>query len=382
MQRPNGARWAIALALGLRQGEVAGLRWADVDLETRSLRIQGMRPRPVYGHGCGGRCGRKAGFCPRRHRLNPEVGDAKSQAGRRVVGFPEELVQLLVAHRSAQTSRGEGWQPPQEGGWGFASAMGSPLSLKSHYRDWKALLRAAGVPDGRLHDARHTAATVLLVLGVPERTVMSVMGWSSTAMAARYQHVTTRFVVMWPTESAACCRRSQRVSTMPIETIIETRPGLLRGRKGPPGVFPGGSGGGCGIRTRTLAPNPLSKSASLASLVVPPGVRGAGEPGVPASGADGGEGRQLRPELRPAPAPAVIPAPGCKWDSVDPKRGQSALTRTWLERVDESSVAALLYFAAVRRGVLRALVGRLTRPPVTGKCSPAGSLSRGPQTPR
>ena len=44
--------------------------------------------------------------------------------------------------------------------------------------------------DGRLHDARHTAATVLLVLGVPERTVMGIMGWSSTAMAARYQHVT------------------------------------------------------------------------------------------------------------------------------------------------------------------------------------------------
>ena len=41
-----------------------------------------------------------------------------------------------------------------------------------------------------MHDARRTAATVLLVLGVPERTVMSVMGWSSTAMAARYQHVT------------------------------------------------------------------------------------------------------------------------------------------------------------------------------------------------
>ena len=45
-------------------------------------------------------------------------------------------------------------------------------------------------PPGRLHDARHTAATVLLVLGVPERTVMGIMGWSSTAMAARYQHVT------------------------------------------------------------------------------------------------------------------------------------------------------------------------------------------------
>jgi integrase len=46
------------------------------------------------------------------------------------------------------------------------------------------------VRDARLHDARHTAATVLLVLGVPEPAVMSVMGWSSTSMAARYQHVT------------------------------------------------------------------------------------------------------------------------------------------------------------------------------------------------
>lgn len=54
----------------------------------------------------------------------------------------------------------------------------------------EGLLQKAGVRDVRLHDARHTAATVLLVLGVPERTVMGIMGWSSTAMAARYQHVT------------------------------------------------------------------------------------------------------------------------------------------------------------------------------------------------
>ncbi|WP_446749922.1 tyrosine-type recombinase/integrase [Streptomyces sp. AmelKG-E11A] len=50
--------------------------------------------------------------------------------------------------------------------------------------------RRATRGDGRLHDARHTAATVLLILGVPERVVMQIMGWSSTAMAARYQHVT------------------------------------------------------------------------------------------------------------------------------------------------------------------------------------------------
>jgi integrase len=46
------------------------------------------------------------------------------------------------------------------------------------------------VRDARLHDARHTAATVLLILGIPERTVMGVMGWSSTSMASRYQHIT------------------------------------------------------------------------------------------------------------------------------------------------------------------------------------------------
>jgi integrase len=52
------------------------------------------------------------------------------------------------------------------------------------------LLADAGLRDGRLHDARHTAATVLLILGVPERAVMGLMGWSSSAMAARYQHIT------------------------------------------------------------------------------------------------------------------------------------------------------------------------------------------------
>ncbi len=64
------------------------------------------------------------------------------------------------------------------------------MNPNTDYRRWKALLGAAGVRDGRLHDARHTAATVLLLLGVPERTAMGIMGWSTTAMAARYQHLT------------------------------------------------------------------------------------------------------------------------------------------------------------------------------------------------
>ena len=77
-----------------------------------------------------------------------------------------------------------------DGGWVFATHTGQPLNPNTDYHAWRALLERAGVRHARLHDARHTAATVLLVLGVPERTVMSIMGWSSTSMAARYQHVT------------------------------------------------------------------------------------------------------------------------------------------------------------------------------------------------
>ena len=56
------------------------------------------------------------------------------------------------------------------------------------WREWKTILGAAGVRDARLHDARHTAATLLLVQGVDLRTVMVIMGWTEMATAQRYSH--------------------------------------------------------------------------------------------------------------------------------------------------------------------------------------------------
>jgi integrase len=187
----NGARWALALALGLRQGEALALRWADIDLGSGTLRVRATRVRPAYAHGCREPCGRTPGFCPERRLVTPVTGETKSGAGKRVIGLPEELVGILVAHRAQQeTERTKAAQLWNEGGWVFTTTTGEPLNPNSDYHAWKALLRRAGVRDGRLHDARHTAATVLLVLGVPERTVMGIMGWSSTSMAARYQHIT------------------------------------------------------------------------------------------------------------------------------------------------------------------------------------------------
>ncbi|OPG04051.1 tyrosine-type recombinase/integrase [Microbispora sp. GKU 823] len=187
----NSARWAVALALGLRQGEALGLKWTDVDLDKGVLRVRRGRQRPKYQHGCGGTCGRKAGYCPERRQSNQETADTKSRAGRRTIGLPGQLVTLLRKHREEQEAdRANARQLWEDGGWVFATATGGPLNPNTDYHQWKDLLAAAGLRDARLHDARHTAATVLLILGVPERTVMAIMGWSSTGMARRYQHVT------------------------------------------------------------------------------------------------------------------------------------------------------------------------------------------------
>jgi integrase len=190
-ERRNSVRWGIALALGLRQGEALGLRWPDVDLEGGTLWVRRGRLRPRYTHGCGGSCGRKPGYCPRRVLARPETDDTKSRAGRRAVGLPAELVALLMHHREEQDrERAMAGQLWRDSGYVFATPVGEPINPNTDYHHWKRLLADAGLRDGRLHDARHTAATVLLILGVPERAVMGIMGWSTTAMAARYQHVT------------------------------------------------------------------------------------------------------------------------------------------------------------------------------------------------
>lgn len=187
----NGARWAIALALGLRQGEVLGLKWPDVDLDNGTLRVHRSRLRPKYEHGCRDTCGRKPGYCPQRKQIRPDTDDTKSRAGRRPMGIPNELVNLLREHRIAQgRERAAARQLWIEGDWVFATPIGRPVNPNTDYHHWKDLLKTAGLRDARLHDARHTAATVLLLLGVPEPVVMKIMGWSTTAMAARYQHVT------------------------------------------------------------------------------------------------------------------------------------------------------------------------------------------------
>ena len=192
LDRRNGARFALALALGLRKGEALALQWRDVDLDTGTLVIRRALQRRPWQHGCGGTCARKRGAdCADRHGGGLVEVEVKSRAGRRGVGLPDPLVDLLRAHHEAQDEeRRRAGQLWDEGGWVFTQPTGRPIAPRADHDDWKALRAAAGARDARLPDARHTAATVLLLLGVPDRTVMGLMGWSQSAMTVRYQHLT------------------------------------------------------------------------------------------------------------------------------------------------------------------------------------------------
>ncbi|WP_327656032.1 tyrosine-type recombinase/integrase [Streptomyces sp. NBC_00483] len=192
----NSARWMLALALGLRQGETLGLRWSDVDLDNEYLKLRRNRLRPKYAHGCGENepCGRKAGYCPERVNVRRETKNTKSRAGRRAVPLPGPIVVMLRAHADEQArerkAAGNLWT---ESEYVFTKLLGGPLSPNTDYHDWKDLLEAAGVREGRLHDARHTAGTVLMLLGVPDRVIDQIMGWEpggAARMRARYLHVT------------------------------------------------------------------------------------------------------------------------------------------------------------------------------------------------
>ena len=192
----NAARWVIALALGLRQGEVLGLKWTDVDFDLGVLVVHRGRLRPRYQHGCGDTCGRKPGYCPQKVNSRRETKETKSRAGRRPIGVPDELMKLLAQHRDEQDrERSVARDLWVEKGYVFTSPTGEPLNPNTDHHKWKELLAAAGLRDGRLHDARHTAGTILLILGVSDTVVDAIMGWEpgqSARMRRRYQHLTNR----------------------------------------------------------------------------------------------------------------------------------------------------------------------------------------------
>jgi integrase len=189
----NAARWSVGLALGLRQAEVLGARWSeDVDLDAGVWRVRQQLRRNRYRHGCGATaCGEdKARNCPQR-RGGLVASEPKTARGRRTIGLPPQLLDDLRAHRTAQLEErlkaGSAWQ---EHNLVFAQVNGKPIDGKRDWLNWRDLLTEAGVRHARIHDQRHTAASLLLAQGIPPRVVMEILGHSTIAVTMNiYAHV-------------------------------------------------------------------------------------------------------------------------------------------------------------------------------------------------
>lgn len=164
----NGARYTVAFSIGLRQGEALALRWSDVDLERGILTVRHSLTR-VKGAGL-------------------VLGPTKSNRERHIA-LPGPLLAELKAHRTAQNAErlaaGSWWV---DGDYVFAKPDGRPYDGKDDWRTWTALLDEAGVPHVRLHAARHTAATMLLALGVPVKVASEILGHTKSSITEGYQH--------------------------------------------------------------------------------------------------------------------------------------------------------------------------------------------------
>lgn len=146
----------LALGLGLRRGEVCGLRWADIDLQGTTLSVKGQI---VYE--------------PRQELFWAEP---KTKTAVRTLHLPAVLVGALRWHQTRQEAehKAMGWAPAV---YVFTSATtGGPLNPSAFYITFKQIATAAGLESFRLHDLRHSAASFLLAEGVSLKKVQQILG--------------------------------------------------------------------------------------------------------------------------------------------------------------------------------------------------------------
>jgi integrase len=155
----------------MRRGELAGLAWRDVDLETGTVIVRRARVKVASD--------------------DVRVGSPKTAGSQRRVELDEETTATLAAWRARQETERAEWP----GAWPdhdlvFTSQDGSGLHPDFFSRAFRAHAKRAGLPRIRLHDLRHTHATLMLAAGTPVKIVSERLGHSTPAFTmAVYQHV-------------------------------------------------------------------------------------------------------------------------------------------------------------------------------------------------
>ena len=161
----------VAVTTGLREGELLGLKWSDLDWRTHQIRIQ----RQVQRHKGQGIVFTKP----------------KSAAGRRMVVLGKATVEKLQKHfQQQELERQFAADKWQENDLIFPSVIGTPMDNRNMLKVFKELLVQAGLPDIRFHDLRHTAATLMLQQGVHPKVVQERLGHSDISLTLNtYSHV-------------------------------------------------------------------------------------------------------------------------------------------------------------------------------------------------
>jgi len=152
--------YVLAITTGMRQGEILGLHWEDVDLAKGNLAvrhtIQLLQGRIIEG-------------------------EPKSAGSRRTIALPEYTVAVLLLHQE-KTGKDEGLL--------FTTSSGRPVSPRNLTRHFHLALDKAGLPKIRFHDLRHTAATLLLKENVHPKIVQEMLGHSTIALTLdTYSHI-------------------------------------------------------------------------------------------------------------------------------------------------------------------------------------------------
>jgi integrase len=158
-----GMLFYLALMTGMRQGELLGLKWADLDWHRGLLNVQRQLQRSS-GHGL-------------------QLVPPKTKAGRRQVKLGQATLERLADHKveqkELQSAQGTRWE---ENDLIFPNTLGKPMSSENMFEDFKQFLRDNHLPDIRFHDLRHTSISFLLDMGTPVNTVQQRSGHSKASI--------------------------------------------------------------------------------------------------------------------------------------------------------------------------------------------------------
>jgi integrase len=167
---PLSPVFAVALALGLRLGEVLGLTWDQIDAGWSGLSIkqqlQWIEPRHVEGRSII----RALVYDSDRGKVKPYLVRPKTKSSVAWLPLPEAISAILKAHKTRQTAAQLAGNWRNDDGLAFTTANGTPYSFRNVERSHEHFLAKAGLPKSRFHDLRHSCVSFLNALGVDPKT--------------------------------------------------------------------------------------------------------------------------------------------------------------------------------------------------------------------